>query len=255
MSARVEQTAQLVYRGIWRVLAEWFKVPQEPPTLPTRPGEHLERFKPSPGLLRYLKLFFWIALAAVDLICLVLWIASFAASPVVGAALTPVIIILLVLPEVIAYLAIHLRYDSTWYVLSDRSVRIRWGIWTITETTITFENVQDVKVEQGPVQRYFGISDIVIQTAGGGGAAGPHGTTTTPMHVGRLEGVDDAQRIRDLIMNRVRRSRSAGLGDEHHAGAAAPKPPSAMWTPAHIDLLREIRDGLRSLPSTSGNGG
>jgi uncharacterized membrane protein YdbT with pleckstrin-like domain len=44
-----------------------------------------------------------------------------------------------------AYIAIHLRYDTTWYVHGDRSLRIRRGIWVIHETTLTFENIQNVK--------------------------------------------------------------------------------------------------------------
>ena len=75
---------------------------------------------------------------------------------------------ILVAPDVIAYVAIHLRYDTTWYVLTDRSLRIRRGIWIIHETTISFENVQNVEVRQGPLQRYFGIADVIVQTAGGG---------------------------------------------------------------------------------------
>jgi uncharacterized membrane protein YdbT with pleckstrin-like domain len=74
----------------------------------------------------------------------------------------------LIAPDVIAYVGLHLRYDTTWYVFTDRSLRIRRGIWVIHETTITFENVQNVAVAQGPVQRYFGIADVIVQTAGGG---------------------------------------------------------------------------------------
>ena len=65
--------------------------------------------------------------------------------------------------------AMHLRYDTTWYVLTNRSLRIRRGIWMIHETTITYENVQNVSVNQGPLQRIFGIADVLVQTAGGGG--------------------------------------------------------------------------------------
>ena len=244
MSKSVEQAAEQVYRGIWLGLKRWFKVPNDAPALPVRPGEQLERFKPSPAFLRYLKLFFWIGLAIVDLILVLLWVASFAIHPAVGAILLPALLVLVVLPEFIAYVAIHLRYDTTWYVLSDRSVRIRRGIWVITETTITFENVQDVKMDQGPVQRYFGISDIIIQTAGGGSVQqSSHGNTTTTTHVGHIEGIADAQRIRDLIMNRVRRSRSAGLGDEH-PGASHHLPQAPAWRPAHLAVLREIHERL-----------
>src|SRR6187455_2125085 len=58
MSKAVDRAAAQVYRGIWHGLVKWFKVPDEPPTLPTSPGEQLERFKPAEAFLRYLLLFF-----------------------------------------------------------------------------------------------------------------------------------------------------------------------------------------------------
>ncbi len=171
---------------------------------------------------------------------------SFAISLGLGLALLPVFLAVAILPDIVVYVAIHLRYDTTWYVLSDRSVRIRRGIWTITETTITFENVQDVKIDQGPIQRVYGISDIVIQTAGGGASAEHDGTGTTT-HIGRIEGIADAARIRDLIMNRVRRSRSAGLGDEHRTNSGHPATHITRWTAGHLEMLREIRVALSEL--------
>ena len=252
MNATIERAAERVYRRVWRVLAEWFKVPHEPPTLPTRPGDRLDRFRPAPAYLRYLKLYFWVGLVVVDLGLTLLWLASFAVSPLLGVLLAGPYLVVAILPDVVAYVAIHLRYDTTWYVLSDRSVRIRRGIWTITETTITFENVQDVKIQQGPVQRLYGISDIIIQTAGGGGGAGGEGASAGGMHVGHIEGVADAPRIRDLIMCRVRQSRTAGLGDEHVSiEAQQPRVPRPAWSPAHLEALREIRQSLIHLRHTT----
>ncbi len=80
------------------------------------------------------------------------------------------------------------------YVLSDRTLRIRRGIWIINEVTITYENIQNVSVRQGPLQRYYGISDLVVQTAGGGGA-GPHGEQNLGSHLGLLEGIDNAEDV------------------------------------------------------------
>jgi hypothetical protein len=105
-----------------------------------------------------------------------------------------------------------------------------------------------VKIDQGPIQRVYGISDIVIQTAGGGGggaSSGRHGAHTTA-HVGRIEGIADPARIRDLIMSRVRRSRSAGLGDEHKS-AEPPATPISRWSGGHLEVLREIRVALSEL--------
>ena len=155
----------------------------------------------------------------------------------------------LVAPDVVAYVGIHLRYDTTWYVLTDRSLRIRRGILSIHETTISFENVQNVEVRQGPVQRYFEIADVIVTTAGGGARHSKgEASTSTGAHVGILQGLADAQAVRDLILDRVKRSRSSGLGDERQ-GPVVPAPglPAAALSPSHMEILREIRDVARRL--------
>ena len=111
-------------------------------------GEFVESFRPAEGFLRYLKLHFWILLILIDVAILIGWIILTAAAPVAGILLAGPALFLAVVPDVIAYVAIHLRYDTTWYVVSDRSLRIRRGIWIIQETTITFENVQNVSVNR-----------------------------------------------------------------------------------------------------------
>ncbi len=236
------KAAEWLYRGVWAVLVRWFAVPEHPPDLPARPGVTVERFHPSPAFVRYLKLWFWLGLALVDGTLLLGWIALFFLNNRAGLVLAPVFFVVAVLPDLIAYVAIHLRYDSTWYLLSDRSLRIRSGIWTIRETTITFENVQNVEISQGPVERLFGIADVSVETAGGGRHESGDGSSSS--HTGLIEGVADAARIRDLIMDRVRRSRSAGLGDEPRETRLADRSPGRSWTAEHVAALREIRDAL-----------
>ncbi len=245
MTRRTEHLTKWVYQGIWGVLTQWFRVPREPPTLPVQGGETVESFRPAEGFLRYLKLEFWIFLVLIDVAIGVAWVVTTILAPVVGILLALPAVILAVVPDVVAYIAIHLRYDTTWYVVSDRSLRIRRGIWIIHETTITFENVQNVSVSQGPLQRWFGIANVLVETAGGGGHAqqGSHGGQTAAAHQGLIEGIADAQRIRDLLLKRLRRSRSAGLGDEA-ADHAETRP---AWSPEHLAALRGIRDAVRTL--------
>lgn len=149
MSGAATRAVAWVYSGVWGVLAGWFRVPREAPTLPTDDAAVVESFRPSAGYLRYLTFQFWILLAIIDIAILVGWIAIMIAAPVVGAILAIPALIIAVVPDVVAYVAIHLKYDTTWYVLTDRSLRIRRGIWVIHETTITFENIQNVVVDQG----------------------------------------------------------------------------------------------------------
>lgn len=245
MSGHADRAAAWLYHGLWGILTSWFKVPAEPPALPLHAaGPAPESFRPSPNFLRYLKFQFWFFLFAMDIGILAGWVALTIAAPIVGAILALPMLALAVVPDIFAYIALHLRYDSTWYVLSDRAMRIRRGIWTIHETTITFENVQNVTVRQGPIQRHFGIADLVVQTAGGGASHGKD-KKHTPSHVGLLEGLADAPRIRDLILAKVRRSRGAGLGDEHPEHAPAVR---GNWTPEHVAVLREIKELVSARP-------
>lgn len=237
----VERACEWIYHGVWAVLVGWFRVPREPPDLPTG-GAVVRRERPSPAYLRYLKFWFWLLLLPIDLLILVGWLAISAASPVAGAILALPALVLAVLPDIVAYVGIHLRYDTMWYVLSDRSMRLRRGLWVIHEATITYENIQNVTITQGPVQRWFGFADLVVHTAGGGGSAVGEGSSLG--HVGILQGIDHAAELRDQIMERARASRSAGLGDERPADRAGG---ARGWTVEHVRALALIRDECRVL--------
>lgn len=234
MSEQVERVSKWVYTGVWGVLTRWFHVPEHPPALPSY---NVESFKPSIGFLKYLKFQFWLGFFFFDIVIGGVELIILFNEPFVGALLFIPAVLLAIVPDIIVYLAIHLRYDTTWYVMSDRSIRIRRGIWIIHETTITFENIQNVTVKQGPLQRWFGIANVSIETAGGGGqSVDGHGTSWQASHCGLIEGVSDAQRIRDLIMSRLDKSKTSGLGDDDDTTKIKP------WSKEHVNTLREIRD-------------
>lgn len=237
--SRPEKAAEGMYRGVWRFLTDWFRVPESPPTLPVAEGDRLRSFHPSRRYLSYLKLYFWLGLAAVDVAIVIAWAAIFVALPPLGVALIVPALVVAVAPDIVAYVAIHLKYDTMWYVMSDRSLRCRRGIWNILEHTITFENVQNVFVVRGPVQQLFGISTIVLETAGASEGEGDNAFAVGNKAI--MEGIGNPEEIRELILERVRASKSAGLGDE-------PGPPSpAGWSAAHVEALRQIRQELASL--------
>ena len=174
------------------------------------------------------------------------------------------------------HVAAAIRWGTTWYAVGRRSIRTRTGLWTITEATVTYDNVQNVKLKQGPLQRAFGISSLEIETAGGssksrpttsnpglkalltllevammflpGGAAagagfgnfgGNKGPGKSP---GTMEGLGDARAVRETILRRVRRSRGAGLGDDR-----ADAGPRRRITPEQVAEMRRIRDALSGL--------
>jgi hypothetical protein len=121
--------------------------------------------------------------------------------------------------------AARLDYEMRWYIVTDRSLRIREGIFGVREMTLTFANVQNITIDQGPLQRLLGIADVVVRTAGGGGGASPHErgrTIGSQLHVGTLRAVDDAKGVRDLVLDRLRHLRDAGLGDPDDRRATEP---------------------------------
>jgi len=136
----------------------------------------------------------------------------------------------------------RLDYRFRWYMVTDRSLRIRSGIWSVEELTMTFANIQDIAVSAGPLQGFLGLADIEVRSAGGG-TPGPNGTTLGK-HSARFEGVDNAEALRDLIMERLRHYRDAGLGDGDHQAPVVHEPLHA----AHRVLAeaRALRSAIES---------
>jgi membrane protein YdbS with pleckstrin-like domain len=155
-------------------------------------------------------------------------------------------------PDPVTFLVARLEYELRWYLVTDRSLRIRSGIWTVEELTMTFANIQELTIRQGPLQRMLGIADLKVRSAGGG-AAQQEGKTLRETHVGYFHGVDNAPALRDLILAQLRRYRDSGLGDPDEPAAVAPTgavdpaaDPSAAATAAR-ELLAEVRTLRRTL--------
>ncbi|MBU8896742.1 PH domain-containing protein [Corallococcus sp. H22C18031201] len=144
---------------------------------------------------------------------------------------------------------LRLDFELRWYMVTDRSLRVREGILHLREKTMTFANIQEVAISQGPVQRMLGIADVRVRSAGGGsrGPAHESGGATESAHEAYFRGVSDAAAIRDVIRDRVRQYRDTGLGDPDAPAPAVLAPRveagSSPLDAAHV-LLTEVR-GLR----------
>ncbi|NVI99658.1 PH domain-containing protein [Myxococcus sp. AM009] len=155
----------------------------------------------------------------------------------------------------ISFLVAWLDYEFRWYILSDRSLRIREGLVSLQEKTMTFANIQQVSIRQNPLQRVLGIANVKVETAGGGGRGSQEADAahTEGLHEAHFRGVNNPEEIRDVIMTRVRMHRDAGLGEPQPPEPALPPsaPPSATTHAAAQELLAEVR-ALRSTWSKQG---
>ena len=89
---------------------------------------------------------------------------------------------------------------------------------------MTFANIQNIGIEQGPLERFFGIADLKVDTAGGGGAVPGRGgkqQMANSLHSARFRGVDNAEAIKLLMQQRLHGARDAGLGDHDDGGVGS----------------------------------
>ena len=249
-----------MYRRFCEILDRLLRIPP-PPEDP--PGDKATVFRAAPAFFRY-RLLIWgvgaVGPAIIEIILLVVlgilaatWAKTGAIEAVLGGLGTSIVLLFLLAQLVISVLAVRLDYEKRWYVLTDRSLRVREGVFRVREMTVTFANIQNITIDQGPIQRLFGIADLKVDTAGGGGGAGAvHGRQQLMnLHTARFRGVDNAAAIKELMQERVRGARDSGLGDtDDHSHVAQLDRPAP--NPALATLLAEMLAEARALRRAAG---
>lgn len=229
-----------MYEWLKGVLFPLLKVGEASPEPPAghERDEFLQIIRACPSYLQY-NLFFWklYALAWGATVVFFSGVLLYADARFI-ILLLPLWVLALVKVAVF-YVVARLDYEMRWYVITDRSLLIRQGVWIVREITLTFVNAQNVRIKQGPLQRWFGIFDVEVDTAGGGSKKDKQ---TTQAHRAVLRGLSNPEPVRDRILNLLRRHRTAGLGDPGDDTT-----PSAAAAHLNPDLLNEIWSEARAL--------
>ena len=241
------------------LLLRLLRVPPEP-QVPVE-ARNVRVFRAAPSYFRY-KLATWALAQLGALIGLVT--ATALSSP--GENVGDVVVTLYRLGEIAAWVffvgqavfslaVLRLDFDMRWYVLSDRSLRIREGILTVREKTMTYANIQNISIRQNPIQRLFGIYDVEVRSAGGGAGDTEGGSLSMASkrdadqsHVAHFRGIDNPEEIRTAIRERIHLHRDSGLGDPDEPAPAAPmEVPADGGEHGALDAARELRDEMRLL--------
>jgi uncharacterized membrane protein YdbT with pleckstrin-like domain len=146
---------------------------------------------------------------------------------------------------------LKLSWELRWYVVGDDLLRLREGLWRVREQTMTLANIQNMRVRQGPLQRFFGIADLEIRTAGGGSAADSEGAgeSEETLHAGHFRGLEDAHGLRERLQAQLLLRKDAGLGDADDRDESVLTPePDGLATAAQ-ELLAEARALRRAMTS------
>ena len=207
----------------FRLLGEkWLRIPPQPEP---PPGDEASArvFRASPKYLSYLRLLwairtlFMFAVAAIPVLTVgtVIFNRETGGTLAVVTTLGILIVAFLVGSALFRLALVQLDFEKRWYLVTDRSLRIREGVLSVREITFTFANIQNLAVTQGPIQRLLGIADLKVETAGGGSSAAknPQAGVQQNLHTAYFRGIDNAEELKQLIAARMRTHRDSGLGD------------------------------------------
>ena len=87
------------------------------------------------------------------------------------------------------------EYRAWGYWMDGEDLRLRHGVWIRTEVLVPLDRVQHIDLSQGPIEKAFGVSRLIVHTAG------------TQFSRVALPGLSrrDAERMRDEIRARIGR--------------------------------------------------
>lgn len=135
----------------------------------------------------------------------------------------------------LALVTTRVDFELRHYLVGDRSLRVAQGAWKREEVTLSYANVQNIEVNQGPLERIFGFKSLTISTAGADSTPGAENS-----HLVTMVGLQDADEVRGLILGMLKQQRDSGLGEP---GARPAPPPPAL----SVARLKEIRTAALAL--------
>ncbi len=189
---------------------------------PVRIGE---AFKPAPQF----KALYYVYLALSTVVLALPYILPLIlfAPPIVTAAIA--------VPTLAAILFIAawipLYYRSVVYQLTDSEISWKRGVWFRQTGIVPYTRITNIDILQGPIMRALGVSALRIQTAGYSGQA---------VAELRLQGIEDPETLRELILGHVRGAAAVATGTYEE--------PASL----ELQLLQEVREIKRLLEMHAG---
>lgn len=160
-------------------------------------------FRPSPRYLTKLRVIITIVAGLVFLGGILLGlIISFDRSEGIGGGMLAIFIITVL--DVAWWLPVMLAtapyYNSLSYEIQDDEVIMRVGIVTKSVKHVPYRTVTNITIKRGILDRLFGLGTLNIQTAGMSGTTGAEES---------LEGLDNVQKVYDMVATELRRFRGS----------------------------------------------
>ena len=182
-------------------------------------------FKPAPALVNWF---------IVDFALIVIFILACTVFPVLLSMPIALFFAVLLCCLVVVFgffvYWVKLYYQSMWYELHEDEMRWKRGVWFRTTGIVPYNRITNLDLKQGPVMRWLKISTLSIQTAGYSGQAVPEI---------RIEAIEHAEELRELVRTLVRQSGSGTHNDG--TGTTAPVQSSTGSMSTNLLMLDELK--------------
>lgn len=136
-------------------------------------------------------------------------------------------IVLLPFYLVVAPMLINKYFERLSAELTTRALRFEKGVLFHVERTIPLDKIQDLTFKEGPLLKYFGLSILKVETAGGSGQGQADLT---------LIGIRDASEFRSQVLEQRDK-----VTDNKYSSSTNETNDSTLA------ILKEIRDSLQSI--------
>lgn len=117
--------------------------------------------------------------------------------------------------------------------ITNKNLKFSKGLIIHIEKTIPVENIQDLSFVGGPILRYFGLTLIKIETAGGGGGA-------HHQNIMSMLGINDAESFKTQILSQ----REKVINQKHGYSNAFVSDAKQSTVIDNTQLLTEIKNEL-----------
>eukprot|EP00160_Parvularia_atlantis_P014365 Unigene3538_Nuclearia_a/m.10805 Unigene3538_Nuclearia_a/g.10805 ORF Unigene3538_Nuclearia_a/g.10805 Unigene3538_Nuclearia_a/m.10805 type:complete len:224 (+) Unigene3538_Nuclearia_a:93-764(+) len=148
------------------------------------------------------------------------------------------------------------EFESQQAVVDDKRIHFRSGWVNRKEKTVPLDRIQDIAIEEGLIQRCFGVSALLVQTAGnGGGENAPRAEIilSAPIDARNLR-TNIIQRRDAIVFNQPLGTNAlvAGAGVDFVAqrGPVTQQPRADADTAAMVAELRALRESVARIERT-----
>lgn len=123
------------------------------------------------------------------------------------------------------------------YTIDSDGVKMKGGVVWKKYVTVPYSKITNVDITRGPLQRYYNIGTIHVQTAGAAGKQGEKAEL-------KLSGIRDLEKVREVIIQNIK-DPSYHAGNFSRQAAAADMDEKTPVLESILEELRNIKDIMK----------